>query len=323
MTPPTPSRDTPAGRAYNDLRNLARKKKRDPAEYITLYALEGFLARLEVSEFAADFVLKGGVLMAAFAERRPTRDIDFAARGFANDIPEVEHRVRSVLAIPRDDGLEFDVDSVSGEEIRDDADYNGVRVKIIARLATAQVALHIDVNFGDPIWPAPTEAELPLLLGGTLRLLGYPDHMVLAEKIVTALERGEQNTRWRDFTDIAAITRTRSVEGADVQEAIGVVARYRQVVLEPLGPLLSEMPVLAQRKWEVWRRKQRLEESTPVNFADLLKICLTFLEPVLANSVASLRWSQTSQAWVRRESAPREHFDGTGTTSSAKAELND
>ena len=211
MSPPTPSRDTPGGRAYNDLRNLARKQKRDPAEYITLYALEGFLARLAASESAADFVLKGGVLMAAFAERRPTRDLDFAARGFVNDIPEVERRVRSIVTIPGDDGLEFDTGSVSGEQIRDDAEYSGVRVKITARLATAQVALHLDVNFGDPIWPAPTEAVLPLLLGGTLRLLGYPDHMVLAEKIVTAIERGEQNTRWRDFTDIAAIARSRSV----------------------------------------------------------------------------------------------------------------
>lgn len=297
MTPPTPSRDTPAGRAYNDLRNLARRQNRDPAEYITLYALEGFLARLAASESAADFILKGGVLMAAFADRRPTRDIDFAARGFANDIPEVERRVRSILAVPRDDGLEFDLDSVNGEQIRDEADYNGVRIKMTARLATAQVALHIDVNFGDPIWPAPTEAVLPLLLGGTLRLLGYPDHMVLAEKIVTALERGEQNTRWRDFTDIAAITRSRTVEGTDLQEAIGVVARYRHVELEPLGPLLSQMAALAQRKWEVWRRKQRLEQSTPVSFADLLATCLVFVEPVLEGSADRLQWNPSSQAW--------------------------
>ncbi|MFT3798724.1 nucleotidyl transferase AbiEii/AbiGii toxin family protein [Microbacterium sp.] len=270
---------------------------RDPAEYITLYALEGFLARLAASEFASDFVLKGGVLMAAFAERRPTRDIDFAARGFANDIPEVEQRVRNILAAQREDGLEFDEDSVSGAQTRDEADYNGVRVKMTARLATAQVALHIDVNFGDPIWPAPTEAVLPLLWGGRLRLLGYPDHMVLAEKIVTALERGEQNTRWRDFTDIAAIAHSRSVEGADLQEAIGVVARYRHVELEPLGPLLSHMRALAQRKWEVWRRKQRLDQSTPVSFADLLATCLTFVEPVLAGKTDRLQWNFSSLAW--------------------------
>ena len=302
MTPPTPSRDTPAGRAYNDLRNLARRHGRDPAEYITLYALEGFLARLAASESAADFVLKGGVLMAAFAERRPTRDIDFAARGVANNIPDVVGRIRSILEVRRDDGLEFDLDSVSGEQTRDEADYNGVRVKMAGRLATALVALHVDVNFGDPIWPAPTEAVLPLVLGGTLRLLGYPDHMVLAEKIVTALERGEQNTRWRDFTDIAAIARSRPVEGADLQEAIRVVARYREVELEPLGPLLSRMPELAQRKWEVWRRNQRLDQSTPASFADLLATCLAFAERALEGTTDRLRWNPSYSAW--EEPAP-------------------
>lgn len=323
MTPPAPSRDTPSGRAYNDLRNLARRQNRDPAEYITLYALEGFLARLAASDSSADFVLKGGVLMAAFAERRPTRDIDFAARGFVNDIPEVEQRVKSILAVPRDDGIEFDLDSVAGEAIRDEAAYNGVRVKITARLATAHVALHIDVNFGDPIWPAPTEAVLPLLLGGTLRLLGYPHHMVLAEKIVTALERGEQNTRWRDFTDIAAIARSRIVEGADLQEATRIVARYRRIEQEPLGPLLSQMPVLAQRKWEVWRRKQRLEQSTPMSFADLLGTCLAFAEPVLANNVTLLRWNPASQAWQAAGSASTERPLDERSSCQAGAGAND
>lgn len=297
MTPPTPTRDTPAGQAYNDLRNLARRDGRDPAEYITLYALEGFLARLAISEHAGELVLKGGVLMAAFAARRPTRDIDFAATGFANNITDVVQRVRSIIEVQLEDGLKFDPNSAVGEPIRDDADYNGVRVKITAQLATARVALHVDVNFGDPIWPAPTEAVLPLLLGGTLRLRGYPDHMVLAEKIVTAIERGEQNTRWRDFTDIAAIARSRSICGADLREAISTVARYRQVDVEPLRPLIADMPVLAQRKWETWRKKQRLEQSTPESFAELLDTCFSFTEPILSGSATDLTWDPRTGSW--------------------------
>lgn len=297
MTPPTPTRDTPAGQAYNDLRNLARRNGRDPAEYITLYALEGFLARLAISEHAGELVLKGGVLMAAFAARRPTRDIDFAATGFANNITDVVQRVRSIIEVQLEDGLKFDPNSAVGEPIRDEADYNGVRVKITAQLATARVALHVDVNFGDPIWPAPTEAVLPLLLGGTLRLRGYPDHMVLAEKIVTAIERGEQNTRWRDFTDIAAIARSRSICGADLREAISTVARYRQVDIEPLRPLIADMPVLAQRKWETWRKKQRLEQSTPESFAELLDTCFTFTEPILSGSATDLTWDPRTGTW--------------------------
>jgi predicted nucleotidyltransferase component of viral defense system len=89
---PAPSRDTEEGRAYNDVRRLARQHGRDSAEYFAFYALEGFLYRLAQSAYARDFVLKGGVLMAAFADRRPTRDIDFSASGFPNDIKEAEQR---------------------------------------------------------------------------------------------------------------------------------------------------------------------------------------------------------------------------------------
>lgn len=296
MTPPVPRRDATAGRAYNDLRNLAKRHGREPSEYFTLYALEGFLARLAASPDAEDFVLKGGVLMAAFAVRRPTRDIDLAALGFANDVAEVERRIRGVLASPVEDGLSFDLTSVSAEEIREDAAYSGVRVRVVARLVSAVIALHVDVNFGDPIWPAPSEAEIPLLLGGVLRLRGYPDHMVLAEKIVTAIDRGEQNTRWRDFVDIAALARARQIAARDLREALNSVASYRDITLEPLALLLEGMPSLAQRKWATWRRNQRLTESTPEQFEELLAECVAFADPVLGGA-ASARWDPETREW--------------------------
>jgi hypothetical protein len=75
-----PSRATSAGRAYLDLQNLARRQRRPTDELHQIYALEGFLARLAVSPHADKLVLKGGVLLAAYDTRRPTRDIDLQAR---------------------------------------------------------------------------------------------------------------------------------------------------------------------------------------------------------------------------------------------------
>lgn len=292
-----PTRGTSAGRAYNDLRNLARRDGRDVAEYLTLYALEGFLARLAASKHAAGFVLKGGVLMAAFAARRPTRDVDLAASGFPNDIDDVAERVRQIVAVDLDDGLEFDLASVFGEEIRDEADYTGVRAKVTARLATARIALHVDVNFGDPIWPAPARTEVPRLLGGVVELMGYPDHMVLAEKIVTAVERGTANTRWRDFVDIAALARTRHIRQSDLAPAIGQVAAYRGVVLQPLNVVLDGMADLAQSRWAQWRRKQRLEAGTPEQFQELLDEIVAFTGPALDGSSESRTWDPEARAW--------------------------
>lgn len=294
---PAPTRETPAGQAYHDVRNLARRHGRDAAEYFTLYALEGFLARLAVSVHSADFVLKGGVLMAAFAARRPTRDIDLAASGFPNDIDGVVQRVRSIAMLDAGDGLLFDVASVAGSTIRDEADYAGVRVTLAARLASARIPLHVDVNFGDPVWPEPSTAALPLLLGGTLQVRGYPDHMVLAEKIVTAVDRGSANTRWRDYVDIAAIIDSHNLRQADLATAIGVVADHRKVTMRPLVGVLMGMADIAQPKWAAWRRKQRLEAVTPVRFQDLLDRCLAFADPVIDGRATGLTWSPQLRIW--------------------------
>lgn len=166
-----------------------------------------------------------------------------------------------------------------------------------AGLATARIQLHADINFGDPIWPTPTEAQLPLLLGGELHLRGYPDHMVLAEKIITAVDRGQINTRWRDFVDITAIIGTRRIDYADLRTAIERVARHRDIELEPLAPLLEEMPGLAQRKWVGWRQKQQLETSTPDNFGDLLDACAKFADPVIEAQAEGTAWDPDTHEW--------------------------
>ncbi len=235
--------------------------------------------------------------MAAFAARRPTRDIDLAAQ-IPNSIDDVVARIGAVAVRDTGDGLVFDAESVSGTTIRDEADYTGVRVKLTAQLATAQIALHVDVNVGDPIWPAPVNTELPLLLGGTLRLSAYPDHMVLAEKIVTAIDRGTVNTRWRDFVDIDAIISTRSIQQSDLVAAIDTVAEHRGVTLRALAVALDGMAELAQPKWVTWRRKQHLEATTPEPFGDLLNRCTSFADSALHGHVSDATWSPHTRTWM-------------------------
>jgi hypothetical protein len=195
------------------------------------------------------------------------------------------------------DGLLFEAESIAGVTIRDEADYAGVRVTLTARLAAARIALRIDVNFGDPIWPEATHTTLPLLLGAALQVRGYPDHMVLAEKIVTAVDRGGANTRWRDFVDIAAIIESRSLRQADLASAIDVVADHRKVTMSPLTDVLVGMADIAQPKCAAGRRKQRLEGTTPARFQDLLDRCIAFTDPVLDGRVTGSTWSPQSRAW--------------------------
>jgi hypothetical protein len=65
------TKDTLVGRRYLDLQREAKRSERPTDELIQLYALECFLDRLVHSEFAGNFIPKGGVLLAALAAADP------------------------------------------------------------------------------------------------------------------------------------------------------------------------------------------------------------------------------------------------------------
>lgn len=312
MTPiQRPTRGAAEGRAYLDLQNLARRQHRPTEELQQLYALEGFLARLTASAYADRLVLKGGMLLAAYGARRPTRDVDLQARAITGDREGVLRLVRNIAALTLDDVLIFNTDSATAQTIRDDDEYSGVRVNMTATLASAQLNLHVDINIGDPIWPEPRTVELPRLLGGTITLAGYPLAMVYAEKIFIALQRGTVNTRWRDFADLYILIRRHPLDGAELQHALAEVANYRQVSLEPLVTTLAGYAALAQPRWAAWRRKHHLDDRLPPLFGTVLDELIAFADPVMRARVETQSWNPDAQQWEPSNNQPQP-LDGIG-----------
>jgi hypothetical protein len=127
------------------------------------------------------------MLLAAFDARRPTADADALARNFPNDQANVVARVVEIAnqPLPEHDGVEFRTDTVRSRVIRDAELYAGFRIAMDCAIATAIVKLRLDINFGDPVTPAPELIDLPALRAGEppIRVLGYPLETVLAEKI--------------------------------------------------------------------------------------------------------------------------------------------
>lgn len=166
-----PTHATPAGRLFLALRKRAQREGRGTDELLQMHALEAFVYRLSLSPYAPGFALKGGVLLAAYDVRRPTRDVDLSARGLSNALEAVQQVLGEVAALPCPDGWEMRV--TGAESIREDATYHGVRVGILAQLASAHQTFHVDVSFGDPVVPAPADVTLERLLGGRITLPGY------------------------------------------------------------------------------------------------------------------------------------------------------
>jgi hypothetical protein len=292
-----PSRDTPEGRAYLDLRKKARADRRPVDELLHLFVLECFLHRLTESRYSGQLVLKGGVLLAAFGERRPTRDVDLQGQDLDNDAENVKVVVCEIAAADAGDGVVFEIDTASAEVIRDEDAYAGVRVTMGARLATARPPFHVDVSVGDPITPEPEDVHVPRLLGGELVVRGYPLAMVHAEKIVTAIARGAVNTRWRDFADIYLLSRHHSVDGNELARSIRDVADHRGVRPQALNTLLDGYARIGQARWAAWRRKQTLDDRLPETFGDVISAVVDFADPAIDGRATGRTWDSESGTW--------------------------
>jgi hypothetical protein len=163
----------------------------------------------------------------------------------------------------------------------------------------AKEPFHVDVNVGDPIWPAPAEISLPRLLEEEpIKLRGYPMQMVLAEKIVTALQRGQASTRWRDFGDIYQLTGRHAFRAQEMRRALQTVADYRHVELSELDEALESYAEIGQRRWALWRSKLQLTGTLPGDFGEALDLLRAFANPILTGSATdSASWDPTRRAW--------------------------
>lgn len=86
-----------------------------------------------------------------------------------------------------------------------------------------------------------------------------------------------------------------TITGADLDQALQVVARHRDLTLTPLGPALTGFGTYAQPKWRAWRRRQRLEATTPERFDDLVNACCALADPVIRGEVTHHLWRDS--AW--------------------------
>jgi hypothetical protein len=120
--------------------------------------------------------------------------------------------------------------------------------------------------------------------------------MVHAEKIVTAVQRGTANTRWRDFGDVWTLSRRHPIAGADLQRAIREVADGRGAVLAPLTEVLDGYAELAQPRWTAWRRRGG-SDQLPEQFGTVLDTVVKFAEPPLLGQVNSMTWTPGTGTW--------------------------
>ena len=269
------------------LQTKAKDTNRPFQEVLQYFAMERFLYRLSQSPHTEKFVLKGGLMLTAWRapSSRPTRDIDFLAK-MSNNVDSVVEVVREICEQSVEpDGLEFDIASLEGRIIKEDADYEGVRVNFRATLQYARIHMQIDMGFGDVVTPSVVATEYPTILDhDPPRLNGYSRETTVAEKFEAMVKLGQLNSRIRDFFDIWLLARQFDFEGRNLADAVRRTFENRgtPVNIEPVA-LTPEFASDAakQTQWSGFCRKSRID-SAPETLQEVCDAIALFIKPVAA-----------------------------------------
>jgi hypothetical protein len=282
------------------LQNHAHATKRPFQELLHYYAIERFLYRLSTTSHRARFVLKGALMLHVWDAplARATKDVDFLGR-LDNSLENLERVIREVCSAEVEpDGVAFDPATVKTERIKEDADYEGVRVRFVGLLGKARVAMQIDVGFGDVVTPGPVDITYPALLDFPAPALsGYPRETVIAEKFEAMVYLHTLNSRMKDFYDVWLLARQFAFDGALLAKAIAATFANREAAMdvEPIAftPKFTEQTsTLAQ--WTAFRKRLPNTEC-PETLAELVRLLSEFLRPIAraceAGATFEQRWS--------------------------------
>ena len=178
------------------IRNLSREKSADAQILMRNYMMERFLERISLSEYRDKFILKGGMLVAAMVglDARSTMDLDATIKGANVNVEDIENLISSIVTVPIDDGVKFQLKSIS--EIMDEAEYPGIRVSMSTTFDGVVTPLKIDISTGDAITPREVRYSFKLMLEDrSIDIWAYNLETVLAEKLETIITRTTTNTR--------------------------------------------------------------------------------------------------------------------------------
>ena len=172
-------------------------------ESLQRFMFERILERISISKYQDNFILKGGLLLAAMfgVENRTTKDMDTTITGIDISKDRMVNVLNEILSIDLKDGVKFDVVNIT--DIREEDEYGGNKYHITGRVNSTKVNLEIDISTGDKVTPKELKFKYPLLFEDRSILINsYNIETILAEKIETVLRRGKYNSRMKDYYDV-------------------------------------------------------------------------------------------------------------------------
>ncbi len=283
------------------LRNISHETGREYQSLLRQYIQERFLYRLSESPYKNFLILKGALLFVAYdiSRLRPTRDIDFLGSSIPNDRKEITEIVGQILRIEFEDGVRFDPVSIESEDIAEDDDYHGVRIKFFAYLENSRERVQIDIGFGDKITSGPIEIEYPTLLEfQPPRLKVYSVESAIAEKFEAVVSLQLQTSRMKDFYDILFFASNYHFNNVVLKEAIETTFNNRNTNVQLRKVIYNikfKTDTQLQKYWSAFLSRNKLVAEN--NFVTVIDRIVEFIEPIFVDDTSS-RWDCKLWKWI-------------------------
>lgn len=283
------------------LKNFAIKSGCTFQEALTYYGLERTIYRISISEYADNFVLKGGIFLYALFGRnyeRATTDVDLLAQRISNGSEEMKSVFQKIFSRDVDDALVFDVDSITVEDITEFKEYHGLHVSFIGYLDRTKIPISIDIGFGDVIYPEAVKMDFPVILDmESPRVNAYSLETSIAEKLEAIIHNGYFNSRYKDFYDIYVLSKKYVFSYAELRNAVIQTFENRKTPMTMDSAAFSDEflndPV-HQTRWKSFLKKKKA--LIQVSMSDAMDWIKAFVRP-LFEGTEKTRWNPEKGNW--------------------------
>ena len=198
----------------NKIKKIAQEKQVPAQQVQQNYLIEEVLKLISRSHYKNAFVIKGGYLIGHLLglDKRTTMDLDTTLK--VKELSE-ESLLKIFSEILKEQQnlvtFTYKVDSI--DAIREEDQYGGFTLKLVATYETLKEVVYIDITTGDSLTPREISYRFPSLFNDEeLSIQAYNIETVLAEKIETVISRAEASTRPRDRYDIFNLYQLRKNE---------------------------------------------------------------------------------------------------------------
>lgn len=267
------------------LLNVAKQQNAFYQTILTRYFQERLLYRISQTRYRENLYLKGGALMYAYERfaARPTLDIDFLGTHISNDGKRISEAFREICVVKcEEDGVMFDSDRITAQNITEFKDYHGIRLSIPVTMDTISQVMTLDIGFGDVVTPYPVLLDYPSLLEGLpeASILAYSTETVIAEKMHAIIDLADQSSRMKDYYNIYHLLTSFKYDNAILQDAINRTFENRHTPFNAdVMFFRKDFPNHPQMqiRWAAFLRKSTI--STNLTFSEVARWLQDALKP--------------------------------------------